>query len=171
MKLLLLLAGISMALIVDEQSKEGEDFNSDFMQGMENGFLLRDNPEAYKEYECPEVTHHEDWQKKVTTYFEPVKMIVKLVSNDIFIAFWTVIEILIPGIVDLTATYSNDYKGSNYCSGLMFGMIGTKMLLSVAKQFLKVVDVLEEERLRNLEPEVHFVDEDEWDEKYAHLVD
>ena len=71
-------------------------------------------------------------------------MIVNLVSNDLFIAFWKVVEILIPGIVDLTATWSEDYTGSSYCSGLMFGMIGARMLLSIAQQMLKLMDVMEE---------------------------
>ena len=38
-----------------EEEQQGEDFNGEFFQGMETGFFLRDNPQGYKDYECPDL--------------------------------------------------------------------------------------------------------------------
>ena len=41
------------------ETNSGTDFESDFFQGMENGFFLRDDLTAYKEYECPDLIVNE----------------------------------------------------------------------------------------------------------------
>ena len=51
---------------------------------------------------------------------------------------------LVNSIIALVAA-TEDYPGSEFCSGLHFGMHGSNMLLSVAKTFtMKLETVLEE---------------------------
>ena len=34
---------------------EPDDFENEFFQGMESGFFLRDRPDDYRDYDCPEL--------------------------------------------------------------------------------------------------------------------
>ena len=49
--LCIVLCGVALA----EEEQQGEDFNGEFFQGMETGFFLRDTPQGYKDYECPDL--------------------------------------------------------------------------------------------------------------------
>ena len=66
-------------------------------------------------------------------------MILGMANNDLINKFWELVEVLVPTMVDLTAT-QNGYPGSEYCSGLMFGMHGSSLLIRLAKAVLNVVD-------------------------------
>ena len=46
-------------------AQQGVDFENDFFQGMENGFFLREDLQAYKEYECPGLEHNDAQQAKI----------------------------------------------------------------------------------------------------------
>ena len=65
-------------------------------------------------------------------------------DNPMFNSFWEVVEVLVPSMVDLSAT-QNGYTGSQYCSGLMFGMHGSSLLIRMGKALLNVVDVIHSE--------------------------
>ena len=121
---ILLLAGVVLS--------QGEDFNSDFAQGMENGFFLREDLQAYKDYDCPDLNHNEKWQGAINQVFAPIKLILSMFDNKMFNSFWELVEVLVPSMADLSATV-NGYTGSEYCSGMMFGMHGSSLLIRVAK--------------------------------------
>ena len=44
---------VTLTFAADQEVKN--DFEMEFFQGMESGFFLRDKPEGYKDYECPEL--------------------------------------------------------------------------------------------------------------------
>ena len=51
---------------------------------------------------------------------------------------------MVKSIINLVAT-TNDYSGSEFCSGLLFGIHGSNMLLHIAKSFvMKVENFIEE---------------------------
>ena len=137
---LLFLAVVTFA--AETEVKKGEDFNSDFFQGMENGFFLRDNLEAHKEYECPDIVVPENMIKTLENVFSPVKMVLGLVNNEAYSKMWNIIETMIQSIIKLTATVHN-YQGSEYCSGLLFGMHGSAMLVSIGKNILDMLDTID----------------------------
>ena len=68
-------------------------------------------------------------------------MILGMANNDVINSFWNVIEVIVPSMVDLSAT-QNGYGGSEYCSGLLFGMHGSSLLIRMAKAVLNVVDAI-----------------------------
>ena len=49
---------------------------------MEAGFFLRDNPEGYKDYDCPELQLDRDLMSKLDKFFVPVEMLLGLLKND-----------------------------------------------------------------------------------------
>ena len=137
---LLFLSIVIMA--AETTDKKGEDFNSDFFQGMENGFFLRDNLEAHKEYECPDLVVPENMIKTLENVFSPVKMVLGMVQNEAYSKMWNIVETMIQSIIKLTATVHN-YPGSEYCSGLLFGMHGSAMLVSIGKNILDMLDTID----------------------------
>ena len=109
---------------------------------MENGFFLRDNLEAHKEYECPDIVVPENMIKTLENIFSPVKMVLGLVNNEAYSKMWNIIETMMQSIIKLTATVHN-YQGSEYCSGLLFGMHGSAMLVNIGKNILDMLDTID----------------------------
>ena len=64
--------------------------------------------------------------------FTPVKMIITLAKNDLFLQVWEAVELYIEFITFTDSLQENTYKGSEFCKGLIMGMNGTRMILAVA---------------------------------------
>ena len=131
------------AVFTKAEENEGTEFESDFFQGMENGFFLRDDLNAYKEYECPDLVLNESIYGQVNQVFAPIKMLLGLVNNDAYSQMWGIVELFISSIMKLSASVSG-YQGSSYCSGLMFGMHGSHMLIEVGRGLLEFIDTIEQ---------------------------
>ena len=80
MKLLIALFA-ALALTVTASADVEQDIESEFIQGMEAGFFSRNQPEGYRDYECPELVVNNDDQKKLKEMFGPVKMVLGLLKN------------------------------------------------------------------------------------------
>ena len=49
---------------------------------MESGFFLRDKPDGYKDYECPELAVDQDSLNFIGQIMTPLSMAVALMQND-----------------------------------------------------------------------------------------
>ena len=49
---------------------------------MEAGFFLRDHPEGYKDYDCPELQLDRDLMSKLDKFFVPIEMLLGLLKNE-----------------------------------------------------------------------------------------
>lgn len=120
-----------------EEEAHNIDFETDFLQGMEAGFFLRNNPEGYTDYQCPVLVEKNAEFKKVQEFFGPVKMIIAMLKNAEIERSWDVIEVFMTSMTTLDAV-QNGYQGSDYCKGLLYGIHGTRMLINVGKNILLV---------------------------------
>ena len=143
MKAALALLMMTVVLVVAEPTEtEGEDFNGEFFQGMETGFFLRDTPQAYKDYDCPELNVDRSLTDMLNKFFVPIEMLLGLLKNEEISQTFKTVQVVINSVISLVATV-DDYQGSEFCSGLFFGMHGSSMLLNVAKTFtMKIEQVI-----------------------------
>ena len=102
---------------------------------MEDGFFLRDDPTAHKKYECPDPYVDKDKIKLMQALFTPVELALGMFNKDSFLGAWKAIEVFIEAIVNLQAAVTG-YPGSDFCSGLLFGVHGSRVLLDVGKVIL-----------------------------------
>merc|ERR1711971_556123 len=112
------------------------------MQGLENGFFLRDQENAHRQYECPDLRQNEQIKQTMGNIISGLTMLLSFVGNEIISSFLQVIEFALQNMVTLGAL-ANDYTGSSYCSGLLFGVHGTRLLVGIAKKFLGMIDAME----------------------------
>ena len=111
---------------------------------METGFFLRDTPQGYRDYECPDLPIDRSIQDTLQKFFVPIEMLLGLLNDDSIKQIFATVQVLVNSIIALVAA-TEDYQGSEFCSGLHFGMHGSNMLLSVAKTFtMKIETILEE---------------------------
>ena len=91
-------------------------------------------------------------------------MLLGLVNNDSYVQMWGIVEMFISSIMKLSASVSG-YSGSTYCSGLMFGMHGSHMLIEVGRGLLEFIDTIEqqewEKRDRKANPGKYAIENDE----------
>ena len=100
----LLLAVVFVAAEDEKTDDVTKEYQSEFMQGMENGFFLRDQVDAHKEYECPDAAVKEQFATTINSVLGPVKMILSLAGNEVITAFWEVIEHLMTYIIKLSGS-------------------------------------------------------------------
>ena len=79
---------------------------------------------------------------QVTQVFAPIKMLLGLVNNNAYNQMWGIVELFISSIMKLSAS-ATGYTGSEYCSGLMFGMHGSHLLIEVGRGLLEFLDTIE----------------------------
>ena len=143
MKALVTLFVMAFALVAADEA-DGQDFNGEFFQGMEAGFFLRDNPDGYKDYDCLELNVDVDMITKLDQFFVPIEMLLGLLKNDEVTQTFKTVRVVIKSTMNLV-TAVEDYKGTEFCSGLLFGIHGSSMLLNIAKTLvLKIEKVMED---------------------------
>jgi len=145
MKLIILAAISTLFASANAEAATAEelDFHNEFFQGMESGFFLRDTPDAYKDYECPDLAVDTDKLKVIQAFFVPVQMVLNMLQIDSVTTILNGIEVFVSSILSLQATVRG-YPGSEFCSGVLFGIHGSNLLLNVGK-----VVVVEFEKVQN----------------------
>ena len=58
-----------------------QDYESEFLQGLESGFFLRDKPDGYKDYDCPELVVDKSVMDQVNQILTPVQLAVQMLNN------------------------------------------------------------------------------------------
>ena len=81
-KLLTICFILCVSVYAEEEAQQGEDFNGEFFQGMETGFFLRDTPQGYRDYECPDLPIDRSIQDTLQKFFVPIEMLLGLLNDD-----------------------------------------------------------------------------------------
>ena len=112
-----------------------DDYNGEFFQGMESGFFLRDTENGHREYDCPDATLNNDALKKVSSILGPVQMLLGLANNEIISNAFKSIDTIVNYSFQIIASVDG-YKGSEFCSGLLFGVAGSNLVLQLGREIL-----------------------------------
>ena len=134
-----MLLGCLLATSVFAQDGEGIDYNGDFFQGMESGFFLRDQENGHREYDCPDPSINVDALKKVNSILGPVQMLLNLTNNDLVISIFSSVDTIVNAVFAIMAAIDN-YPGSEFCSGLLFGISGSNLVLKLGREIMESVD-------------------------------
>ncbi len=81
MKTSLVLIVCLLGLAAADQTREEKD--NLFFQGMETGFFLRNKPNGYKDYDCPDVTINMEAHREILEVFAPMKMMLGVMNDEI----------------------------------------------------------------------------------------
>jgi hypothetical protein len=106
---------------------------ADFMSGFETGIFIRGQPNMIKDYGCKKPGKKEvskemkDVRKKVAGAVALAKFSKNKNLDQALGAF----DVLLDNIEPLTAVFDETYKGTEYCSGVIFGMNGASMLMKI----------------------------------------
>ena len=109
---------------------------------MESGFFLRDTVDGHHEYECPDPKPFTEELKKINGILQPVTMMLALAENDILNVFLKSLSTIIESIFKIIGAL-DDYKGSEFCSGLLFGITGSNLILAMGKDIMAQMENLD----------------------------
>ena len=140
--LILIIASVCLTSRVVFAQEDGVDFNGDFFQGMESGFFLRDTENGHREYDCPDPKTNNDALKKINSVLGPVQMLLNLVENDFITVAFKSIDIVVNSVFNIIAAVDG-YGGSEFCSGLLFGIAGSNLVLSLGRNLMEQMDNIE----------------------------
>jgi len=117
----------------------------DFISGFEAGVYVRNDDRAYGEYNCPKPEANDALARQVQGLITPMKLMGNMMagggSGDKHIKEITdAIAVFIEGVIELMSLFRGDYDQGDFCSGLVFGRDGSKMLLQLASAFVKHSD-------------------------------
>ena len=71
-------------------------------------------------------------------------MLLGMLNDENIKQTFSTVQVLVNSIISLVATVDG-YEGSEFCSGLLFGIHGSNMLLNVAKTFTQKIEKIIEE--------------------------
>jgi len=91
--LIVCLLGLATAA---EQTREEKD--NLFFQGMETGFFLRNKPNGYKDYDCPDVTINMEAHREILEVFAPMKMMLGVMNDEIVNVMMDLLQVFIDEI-------------------------------------------------------------------------
>ena len=128
---------LSLLLVAGQQEmgEGGTDFEGDFFQGMESGFFLRDTTNGHHEYDCPDPNSHQDMMKKINGVLQPVTMLLGLAENEMLTTMLRSMNTIVSSVFAIIGAVDG-YRGSEFCSGLLFGISGSNLILSLGKDIM-----------------------------------
>ena len=112
-----------------------EDFNGDFFQGMESGFFLRDTEDGHREYDCLDPQLDVNALKQVNSILGPVQMLLSMAQNDTINSAFKSIDTIVNAAFQIIAAIDG-YQGSEFCSGLLFGVAGSNLILNLGREII-----------------------------------
>ena len=133
---------LSTVTLAEQEMNEGMDYQGEFFQGMETGFFLRDTPDGHKEYECPEPSINNDFLKKVNAVLGPVQMLLKLAESDMLDLALRMVDTVVNQVFSIIGAIDG-YRGSEFCSGLLFGQAGSNLVLKLGRDIMEANDFVE----------------------------
>ena len=127
--LVLLSALCLFSLVAAEQEN---DYQNEFFQGMESGFFLRDRPDDYKDYDCPDLAVDADAAEILTTIMTPIEIAMGFANDPMADEVVKAMKLFAQTIMKLFSI-TKLYNGSEFCAGLLFGIHGTNLVINMAK--------------------------------------
>ena len=109
---------------------------------METGFFLRDAKDGHREYDCPDTSLKNDMIKTINSVFGPVQALLSLAESDMLNLGLRMFNTLINQIFNLIASIEQ-YRGSEFCSGILFGIAGSNLVLNLGRDIMEGIDGFE----------------------------
>ena len=110
----------------------------DFIVGFESGIFVRDDDNAFDDYSCDKPEIEKTFIHKMNSFVQPMKLMAGF-SNDIWIEkMVTSVDKFINSLGNIVFVFSGQYDGGEFCSGLIFGKYGAKMLTEIADHLFKM---------------------------------
>ena len=67
----------------------------------------------------------------------PIKMIAGVTKDEKIKSTIEALQAFVFTISDVMSVFTGDYEGGEFCSGLIFGKDGSKMMLEIAQSFVR----------------------------------
>lgn len=106
------------------------------MQGLEQGFFLRNDLEGYKQFDCPELVVDQEAQKRFNQVLTPAEMMINMSNNEGMKDMWDGIMLFVNEVAAFQAIIDN-YSGSDFCQGVQFGVHGARLVIAGGKHMLR----------------------------------
>ena len=125
---LVALCGLSQAAVVDKE----------FVSGFESGILLRNKKELIQEqYNCPKPVKAKGLEL-LDNLIPTMKAMSMMIPDAKVQAGVISVEMFIHDLVNLFGIFQ-DYDGSVYCKGAIFGSIGAATLMDIYEAVMPIV--------------------------------
>ena len=137
--LVLIVSFLLVATVSGEEKVEEDNFKGEFFQGMETGFFMREAKDGHHEYECPDPSLSNEIFNKVTTVFGPVQMLLNMAKNEKLNLGLRMLDTLLKNVFGLISAIEG-YRGSEFCSGILFGVAGSNLVLKLGRDIMELID-------------------------------
>ena len=107
---------------------------------MESGFFLRDTKDGHREYDCPDLQVDQNALRQVNAILAPVQMLLGLANNEFINTAFNQIDTIVNAVFDIMASIDG-YQGSEFCSGLLFGVSGSNLVLKLGREIANKNDL------------------------------
>ena len=112
--------------------------NGEFIKGFEVGIFMRGQTKMLKQYDCSDVTKKNSKEyAQIMNLIEPIKMVAKMNKDKEVHKIVDTLDIFIVNIGKLLAIFNDDYSGTDFCAGAIFGMNGSDMLIKISQTVLE----------------------------------
>ncbi len=128
------------AACLSQVTNAAVNFNADFINGFETGVFVRDDPKAFKDYSCEKPKSNSSLASTVKQMQAPIALMKNMITDKEMKSVATSVEMFIAGILDLENVFIGDYDGGDFCSGMVFGRSGSKILVDIARKFSSIPD-------------------------------
>ena len=134
---LTLLVIIAAASATEEtDTKQDEDtFMEEFMSGFDKGYFWRNEPEKWRETDCPGPMIDKSLLNTHETIMKPLSLVLKLLKSPMVSRSFELTEYFMHEIIYLQGSVGRLYKGPPYCSGVLFGIYGGRLLIGMGNAF------------------------------------
>ncbi len=129
---------LSLTLLVLCVAPSFAFLQGEFLTGFESGIFMRNNPKMLDEYKCAAPTQGNTQFDKLNDMIKPMKAMSELVPDANIKQLVSTVEVFVANISTLLAVFNN-YKGSEFCRGALFGMKGAEMLTKIASTALNLM--------------------------------
>ena len=99
--------------------------------------MLRDQPDGYKEYDCPELAPSMETIDTYNQFIGPVKMLLQMAQNDIIESLLNFVDNLVTSAAKLFGL--RQYPGTEFCQGVFYGILMTNTILEMLKVMLDLI--------------------------------
>ena len=109
----------------------------DFLAGFEAGIFVRDDKTLFADYSCSEPGKDSDLVLQAKRLVTPMRLVAGLANDERISSTVEAVEAFVLTISDVTSVFTGEYDGGDFCSGLIFGKDGSKMMLQIAQAFIR----------------------------------
>jgi len=113
--------------------------NSDFLTGFESGIFLREKEEQIKEYGCPKAGVSMEEFRKVKEMMPAITTMIGVMRSEDkeMKNMMESLTLFVNHLDELIGVFDSSYNGGDFCAGLTFGQVGSKLLYNIASLIIE----------------------------------